>query len=136
MNDNVRKVFEILGVEPYEEFKLESDATNTIYYITEDLNFIGINESVKNNFDDCFRLLLTNKIGNIVKLSKELKKKKLRDITPEEWDKWVRRNCTYPCEGCIFRNVICSNYTHQESWIHHKDLYSNEFLDQEIEVEE
>ena len=132
MTDNVKKIFEILDVEPNEKFKLESDATNTIYYITEDLNFIGKNESGEYNFDDCFRLLLTNKIGNIVKLPKESKKKKLRDLTPEEWDKWKKKNCDNMCGKCIFDNVYCG----LNVWVNHKDLYSNKFLDQEIEVEE
>ena len=135
MTDNVRKVFDLLGVEPNEKFRLESDATNTIYYITEDLNFIGINKNVENNFDDCFRLLLTNKIGNIVKLPKEPKKKKLRDLTPEEWSKWKNEKCPHiDCKECIFSNVMCSKI--KECWIKHKYLYSDKFLDQEIEVEE
>ena len=134
MNDNVRKVFDILGVEPNEKFKLESDAMNTIYYITEDLKFIGINESGENNFDDCFRLLLTNKIGNIIKLPKEPKKKKLRDLTIEEYKKFC---ITYNdiCENCIFGYVDCDSNS-RRCWIKNKELYSDKFLNQEIEVEE
>ena len=135
MNDNVRQIFNMLGVESNEKFKLENDATNTIYYITEDLHFIGINKNVENNFDDCFRLLLTNKIGNIVKLPKEPKKKKLRDWTMEEYKKWLEKNCKNNiCDKCIFNNVVCSNA--ESSWVNHKDLYSDKFLNQEIEVEE
>ena len=138
MTENVKKIFEIIGVEPNEKFRVESDATNTIYYITEDLKFIGKNESGEYNFEDCFRLLLTNKIGNIVKLPKEPKKKKLRDLTPEEWDKWHRKNCGFAtdCNKCIFNNVICEKSSENWSWIHNKDLYSDKFLNQEIEVEE
>ena len=137
MNHNVRKVFAILGVKPYEKFKLESDATNTIYYITEDLKFIGISESGENNFDDCFRLLLANKLGNIVKLPKERKKKKLRNLTKDEWDR-IRRDCSErnTCNDCIFRNVICSKSSSSNSWFNNKDLYSDKFLDQEIEADE
>ena len=134
MNDNVRKIFNILGVEPNEIFKVESDATNTIYYITEDLKFIGKTESGEYNFDDCFRLLLTNKIGNIVKLPKEPKKKKLRDLTPEEYKKWLEKNCKNNiCDKCIFNNVVCSDA--DCSWANHKYLYSDAFLNKEIEVE-
>ena len=137
MTDNVRKVFDMLGVEPNEKFKLESDATNTIYYITEDLKFVGINESGENNFDDCFRLLLTNKIGNIVKLPKEPKKKKLRDLTNDEYTKWKVKNCdnvNRSCTNCIFRYANCSGTNF--GWANNKDIYSDKFLDQEIEVEE
>ena len=132
MTDNVRKVFDLLGVEPNEKFKLGSDATNTIYYITEDLNFIGINKNVENSFDDCFKLLLTNKIGDIVKLPKEPNKKKLRDLTLNDFDKYCGKN--RHCKKCPFRNVSC-NSCFDDCWIYHKDLYSDKFLDQEIEVE-
>ena len=134
MTENVRKIFDMLGVEPNEEFKLESDTTNTIYYITEDLKFIGVNESGKFNYDDCFKLLLTNEIGNIVKLPKEPKKKKLRDLTMEEYKKWKKKNCkSNICDKCIFNNVVCSDA--DCSWVKHKYLYSDAFLNKEIEVE-
>lgn len=134
MNENVRKIFDILGVEPNEKFKLESDATKTIYYITEDLKFIGITESGEYNFDDCFRLLLTNKIGNIVKLPKESKTKKLRDLTEKEFKKFCLKYNDI-CENCIFGYVDCDSNS-RRCWIKNKDLYSDKFLDQEIEVEE
>ena len=130
MNDNVKKIFEILGVKPNEKFKLESDATNTIYYITEDLNFVKINESEEYNFDDCFRLLLANKLGNIVKIPKT---KKLRDWTLEDYEKWKDKNCNYMCSKCIFSYVVCNN---SDCWVNHKNIYSDEFLNQKIEVEE
>lgn len=137
MTENVRKIFEMLGVEPNEKFKLESDATNTIYYITEDLKFIGINKNVENNFDDCFRLLLTNKIGNIIKLPKEPKKKKLRDLTREEWDRWLKKNCgTCNCDKCVFDKASCEASYSDRSWVNNKEIYSEKFLNQEIEVEE
>ena len=137
MTDNVRKIFDMLGVEPNEKFKVESDATNTIYYITEDLKFVGINESGKFNYDDCFRLLLTNKIGYIIKLPKEPKKKKLKDWTEEDYKKWKDKNCKIVsmCDKCIFKNVVCAEF-YSESWVNNKDLYSDKFLNQEIEVEE
>ena len=52
MNDNVKKVFDMLGINPNEKFKLENDATNTIYYITEDLKFIGINENGERDYPE------------------------------------------------------------------------------------
>ena len=133
MNDNVRKIFDMLGVEPNEKFKLESDATNTIYYITEDLKFIGKNGSGEYNFDDCFRLVLTNN-KNIIKLPKEpkKKKKKLRDLTSEEYEKWRDKNCNYMCGKCPFNHVVCD---YLDCWVKNKDLYSDKFLNQEIEVE-
>ena len=62
-------------------------------------------------------------------------KKKLRDITEEEFQKWLNKNCSLrkDCTECIFNNVNCSD---EGNWVDHKDLYSDEFLNQEIEVVE
>lgn len=116
MTDNVRKIFEIIGVEPNEKFKLEIDPVDILYYITEDLDFIA-----------------TNKKGNIIKLSKEPKKKKLRDLTEEEFERYKKKCFGINCNECIFRNISCGSSN--TSWIYHKELYSDKFLDQEIEVE-
>ena len=61
------------------------------------------------------------------------KKKKLRDLTEEEYIMWKEQNC-YNCTKCMFENVVCS--INSFCWIAHKDLYSDKFLNQEIEVEE
>ena len=62
-------------------------------------------------------------------------KKKLRDITEEDFQKWLNKNCSLrkDCIECIFNNVNCSD---EGNWVDHKDLYSDKFLNQEIEVEE
>ena len=62
-------------------------------------------------------------------------KKKLRDITEEELENWMDKNCYLgsDCNKCIFNNVYCST---ERNWINHKELYSDKFLNQEIEVEE
>lgn len=61
--------------------------------------------------------------------------KKLRDVTPEELKEWYRINCDNHCDGCIFDNVYCCIINSNHQWVYHKDLYSNKFLDQTIEVE-
>ena len=38
------------------------------------------------------------------------------------------------CEKCIFDNVRCDSYLNC-CWINHKELYSETFLDQEVEIE-
>lgn len=65
-------------------------------------------------------------------------KKKLRDLTEEEWDKWNDENCKNckNCSECIFKNIVCHKSWVETSWVNNKDLYSDKFLDQEIEVEE
>ena len=66
------------------------------------------------------------------------KKKKLRDLTKDEWDKWEGVNCFRcdSCDDCIFSNVYCNKSNDGKSWVNNKDLYSDKFLNQEIEVKE
>ena len=141
MNDNVRKVFDMLGVEPNEKFKIEG--FEIIYYIDEKLK-LYYKQGHYDNGDDAYNVfvygesLIIDLIKNsesIIKLPKEPKKKKLRDLTPKEWDKWKQKNCNN-CDKCIFRYASCYNSYENCSWANNKDLYSDKFLDQEIEVEE
>ena len=134
MNDIVRKVFDMLGVEPNEKFKIID--SNCEYCIDSELDVycFACNDKIKLNGDKwSLRDLLVNP-KLIIKLPKEQNKikKKLRDLTPEEWDKWRRKNCGN-CRKCFFKNVVCNMRDY--SWVNHKDLYSDKFLNQEIEVE-
>lgn len=128
MNDNVRKIFDILGVEPYEKFKIEGNG-DTIYRIDEELYIYRDDEILRSDKG------LNNLINGYFKIIKLPKKKKLRDLTEEEWDKWREKKKCRSCENCIFNIVVCFNSKCEYSWIHNKDFYSDKFLDQEIEVE-
>ena len=132
MNDNVRKVFDMLGIEPYEKFKIEGNG-DTIYHIDEELYIYRDNEIL---CSDKILKYLINGYFKIIKLPKE-PKKKLRDLTKDEWDR-IRGDCVErnSCDDCIFRNVICSKSSSNYSWLNNKNLYSDKFLDQEVEVEE
>ncbi len=70
---------------------------------------------------------------------KEKKKVKLRDLTEEQFNKWVKNNCPkYDdyCRGCPFQKVKCDNREKMnDGWYLNKDLYSDKFLDQEVEIE-
>lgn len=62
-------------------------------------------------------------------------KKKLRDISLEELKAWDEKNCgSLDCENCVLSNASC-DYTLNGCWINHKDMYSDKFLNQEIEIE-
>lgn len=62
--------------------------------------------------------------------------KKLRDVTPEEYNEYSNRNCNRTkCKDCIFYQSNCSVEERGGGWIFNKDLYSDKFLDQTIEVE-
>lgn len=67
------------------------------------------------------------------------KKIKLRDMTKEQWDANEKSLCKLDvnknCENCIFQHIACSKSIFKNSWICHKDLYSDKFLDQEVEIE-
>ena len=65
-------------------------------------------------------------------------KKKLRDLTFEEYKDWKDENCSgeicdssdNTCEFCPFTSV-----SDKKIWVNNKDLYSDKFLNQEIELE-
>lgn len=62
------------------------------------------------------------------------KKIKLRDITKEQWENYeCGKDMT--CEECIFNPINCCQDVNRLDWTKHKDLYSDKFLNQEIEIE-
>lgn len=66
---------------------------------------------------------------------KEPKKVKLRDLTKEQLEKWRRTNCIGDkCHDCIFNKVGCIYVAY--CWIKDKSLFSDKFLNQEVEIEE
>ena len=136
MNDNVRKIFDMLGVEPNEKFRVEGCGNSTTIY-TIDENLIILDD--KENIYETLLTYLLREDCKIIKLPKESNKikKKLRDLTPEVFDKWRDKNCNcLNCDICVFANVSCYRSFEKESWVNHKNIYSDAFLDQEIEVEE
>ena len=65
-------------------------------------------------------------------------KKKLRDLTFEEYKDWKFKNCTpiKTCTKCEFGCVTCSWFPNEKTcWVNNKDSYSNKFLNQETEIE-
>ncbi len=62
---------------------------------------------------------------------------KLRDLTKEQWDNWVDNNCILKveCENCPACKVNCDSSEDENCWINNKDLYSDKFLDQEVEID-
>lgn len=63
-------------------------------------------------------------------------KKKLRDITTSEFEDWAKKRCGNSsfCANCTFKFVHCLGNS-VTVWTKHKNLYSDNFLDQEIEIE-
>lgn len=62
-------------------------------------------------------------------------KKKLKDISLEEFKVWSIKNCKQlSCEKCVFSKVCCDEVS-SDCWINNKDIYSDKFLNQEIEID-
>lgn len=58
---------------------------------------------------------------------------KLKDVTKEEFKQWKSKNCNdIYCVNCIFKSVMCSS---SNSWVNYKSLFSDTFLNQELEIE-
>lgn len=136
MIDNVRKVFDMLGVEPNEEFSIKREAAvkNCVgsYKIDENLNvFFKLSKEWEKSYIKIVEFLIG--AYEIIKLPK---KKKLRDLTMEEYKKWVERCCPkIDCDNCPFFTLVC-NISSSSCWVNHKDLFSDKCLDQEVEVPE
>lgn len=129
MNDNVKKIFEMLGVKPNEKFNVMSKGKVDSEVLHIDTRLRVLTET-SNIVAEALRYLLTGE-WQIVKLPK---KKKLRDWTIDDLKKWTNVNCREKsCDDCLFRNVFCSTYGIRV-WIKHKELYSDKFLDQEVEI--
>lgn len=62
--------------------------------------------------------------------------KKLKDITIEEYIDWKEKNCSRhdKCDTCPFTSANCYS-NDKNSWVNNKNLFSNEFLNQEIELD-
>lgn len=62
---------------------------------------------------------------------------KLRDLTLEQYRKWKGQNCwtnKILCDDCPFTYCSCELGDYG-LWFSHKDMFSDKFLDQEIEIE-
>lgn len=62
--------------------------------------------------------------------------KKLRDVTKEEYSNWYKcNNCANnACKNCPLRFSTCGILS-DNCWVINKDMYSDKFLGQTIEVE-
>ena len=94
---------------------------------------IGTDGSVCDQNNEIFPFVLNDFKSEFWEIIKEPKKVKLRDLTEEQYVKWRKNNCcANTCaNSCPFKYINCSI-----GWSNYKEMYSDKFLDQEIEVEE
>ena len=95
----------------------------------------GCDHYVRYNFGSVFNFNKSDFENDDWEIVKETKKVKLRDLTGEQYCRWLKNHNCSSCENCLFKTVVCG-YANQRCWFNHKDLYSDKFLDQEIEVGE
>lgn len=128
MNENVKEVFDMLGVEPMQNFQLEFKNGHISGNYRLDNELFGY-------YGDCrYPDLLRDILAGEVKIIKSDKKKKLRDWTMDDFKKWEKAKCSkITCKDCPFEYIFCSSYS-KTCWVKHKELYSNKFLDQEVEI--
>ena len=90
---------------------------------------------VRYNFGSVFNFNKSDFESDDWEVVKETKKVKLRDLTEVQWEKWkIKCGTSRLCSSCPFSRINCS-IDDTSNWFYHKDLYSDKFLDQEIEVE-
>lgn len=65
------------------------------------------------------------------------KNKKLKDLTYDEYAKFKSYECGYygKCDNCPFKTGNCESPDSPDSWLNNKEMYSEEFLNQEIKVD-
>lgn len=101
---------------------------------------IGKDDLVCDQNDEVFLFVLGDFEDEYWEIVRESKKVKLRDLTEEQYKKWIKNNCSKydtDCHGCPFQKVKCDNSNRiNDVWYLNKDLYSDNFLNQEIEIEE
>lgn len=63
-----------------------------------------------------------------------MKKIKLKDLTKEQWNDYLDK-CKMTCDKCVCENASCQHSECKGSWFNNKDMFSDKFLNQEIEIE-
>ena len=84
MTENIKNVFKMLGVEPYEKFKIKGSNDEGIYRIDADL--LGFYQYKDDEIFEFVEDLVVNILNGNYKIIKFTKKKELRDLTEEEYN--------------------------------------------------
>lgn len=137
MNDKVKKVFELLEIQPNEKFKIKFESgciSDLIFHFDETLYLKCEDDCDLNSNALLFQLI--NGDCKIIKSFSTVGTKTIRDLTDEDFKKFKRNRCAHlNCKGCPFAWVNCI-VEDAECWINNKELYSDNFLNQEVRIEE
>lgn len=129
MSEQAKQVFNILGIEPDEKFKIKcgDKEYDNLFHFTKDFKCI---DEYKTNFGDMLNKILTGEY-TIIKLSKM---KKIKCLTKKEFSNWKDKHCKdLECKNCPFCATNCYAFL-PTNWLDFKDRYSDKFLNQEVEV--
>ena len=102
-------------------------------YICLEDNVLKAFISYLNKLTGEIKLMPKDLLADDWEIVKETKKVKLRDLTKEQYSSRLKNYCNLHCTYCRFKTVLC-DYQYERCWFNHKNLYSDKFLDQEIEV--
>lgn len=85
---------------------------------------------------DYYKITKEDLLTDDWEIVKEKHTVKLRDLIEEQLEKWQRKNCKgETCKDCVFNKADNCIYV-AYCWAKDKSVYSDKFLDQEIEIEE
>ena len=121
--------------------KIRRKAYPPDYYICLEDKVLKAFISYYNRLTGGIKLISRDLLADDWEIIEEKKKKvKLRDLTEEQYENWKGGHCNsgdFNCNICPFVKVVCTGQKRFiDVWIRNKDLYSDKFLDQEIEIEE
>ena len=94
----------------------------------------GCDHYVRYNFGSVFNFNKSDFENDDWEIVEEKKKVKLRDLTEKQYREYEKYCEKRICAKCPLYDVECDS-KYDNCWFKHKDLYSNKFLDQEIEIE-
>lgn len=104
---------------------------DTYFYKNDQGNFIFKNGGADEYYYNLTCLLFSGDW----EIVKEPKKVKLRDLTEAQFRKYLNGCVERKCAECPLNDVVCYP-SYVNCLIKHKDLYSDKFLEQEIELQE
>lgn len=137
MDDKVKKVFELLEIQPNEKFKIkfESGCISDLTFHFDETLYLKCEDDCDLN-SNALLFQLINGDCKIIKSFSTVGTKTIRDLTDEDFKKFKRNRCAHlNCKGCPFAWVNCI-VEDAECWINNKELYSDNFLNQEVRIEE
>lgn len=120
--------------------KIRRKAYPLDYYICLEDNVLKAFISYFNRLIGEIKLMSKDLLADDWEIVKEKKKVKLRDLTAEQYKTFLDSRCGNQIDGiscvdCPFYRISCLYDKDNKCWIDNKDLYSDKFLDQEIEIE-